>query len=99
MRNRWKRHIALAVSACFILATLLSLTYIAVEADHNCTGEHCSICAHIQSAQQTLKRLGAGVAASAVLLPALAAVLAAVLFVPSVFLCVTPVSQKIRLND
>lgn len=99
MQNKWKRHAALLICLCFIFMSLFSIVFIAVEADHNCTGEHCPVCVCIHSAGQTLKQLGSAVMTSAVVVSSLVVVLAALILMLSVLPCSTPVSWKIRMND
>ncbi len=49
-----------AITVVFVL--LFSILYIAVEADHDCTGENCPICEQIAICQQRLKQVSSGTA-------------------------------------
>lgn len=52
------------VAAAMALVLLFSALYIAVEADHSCTGEDCAVCCQITLCRQLLEGLGlAGTAA------------------------------------
>lgn len=42
-----RRNIAAALAVLFVLFAALSLTFMLVEADHDCTGEDCPICEQI----------------------------------------------------
>ena len=48
------------ITVVFVL--LFSILYIAVEADHDCTGEDCPICEQIAICQQQLEQLSGGIA-------------------------------------
>ena len=82
-----------------LFVMLFSNYYIAAETDHECEGEHCSVCECIKQCAAVRKQL------SSCGLIVLAAV-AAVIFVRVVLLsgreilcAATPVSMKIRLNN
>ena len=53
------------VAAAMALVLLFSALYIAVEADHSCTGEDCAVCRQITLCQQLLEGLGLAGAAAA----------------------------------
>ena len=46
------------VAAAMVLVLLFSALYIAVEADHSCTGENCAVCCQITLCRQLLEGLG-----------------------------------------
>ncbi len=82
-----------------LLFVLLSVFFIAHEADHECTGEDCPVCALIQISENNLRQLGSGA-------PAAAAVISCIVFVMMLqsltdtgIVISTPVSRKIRLNN
>ncbi len=82
-----------------VLVMLFSSFFIAVHADHDCTGEDCPICACIQQCQNTIRTIGSGVMAVASVVLPLSIVL---FFISSGVLSFqhdTPVSTKVRLND
>ncbi len=93
------RVLAAAIGAIVFIAALFSALYIVAEADHECCGEDCHICAAVRQCGQILRE-----AFSWTLMTA--AVFMAVFF--SVFLSFfcrvfiarwTPVSFKVRLNN
>ncbi len=53
-----KNLIAGVICAAFVFIFLFSVIFIAVEGDHDCTGEDCPICMEIQACIQTLQTLG-----------------------------------------
>ena len=53
-----RRHIALSLLLCFVIASLLATSFIIVQADHDCIGENCSVCVQIHKAQKMLERMG-----------------------------------------
>lgn len=99
MYTKKQKILAAFICAVFILVTFFSVFFIVKEADHDCTGEGCPICACIHQAEETLKQLGTGTVGASDFQPAVAmfalALVCAFLFVPYTSL----VSQKVRLND
>lgn len=82
-----------------LVIVLFSSFYIAVEADHHCTGEDCPICACIQQCENTLRGIGDGTAAqSSAVIPVIFILFFSALFVAE-FSQETLVSQKVRLNN
>ncbi|MBC8586893.1 hypothetical protein [Paratissierella segnis] len=99
MKKEFKRHLIFLVCLCFILVSLFSLIYIAEEADHDCTGEFCPICACIHIVKQTLKQLSSGIVASFAIISSLIVALAALIAALPILPCSTPINQKIRMNN
>lgn len=94
-----KRTIARIVCLLLLAAVFLSMTYIVKEANHDCIGAGCPVCAHIQMAEKTIGELG-----TALVLIVHAglsmAVLSTVLFqFTANTILSTPVSQNIRMNN
>ena len=54
------------LAAVLAVVMLFSAVYIAVEADHDCSGEDCAICHQIGVCENLLKSLGLAGAAAAV---------------------------------
>ncbi len=87
-------------AAAFIAALFFfSAFFVLIEADHDCCGAGCPICACIHQYENLLRLFGSS------LLPAVVQLSGLVLFVLSrtqtvlFFASITPVSQKVRLND
>lgn len=95
-----KRWIALLMCAGMLLIMFVSSAYIALEADHDCIGEDCPVCAFIAQVEQV--RRGFGMLLLALLLLNFILTLCVARFntvrvgLPT---CGTLVSWKIRLND
>lgn len=104
MRTRGLKHRSLVFGRLCLLFLLLSLLgavlFLAVEADHPCTGDHCTICLVMEQCGQTLRMAGGGtspfVAAFAFPL-LLAAVLLPLCW--QVLALLTPISRKVRMNN
>ena len=60
-----KRIAAGIMGILMLFIVLFSAFYIAAEADHDCTGEDCPICACIQQCENTLHQIGDGIASQA----------------------------------
>lgn len=55
-----RRLAAMLFAALVLLAAAASLCFMACEADHDCIGETCPVCAVIALCRNTLKALGLG---------------------------------------
>lgn len=94
-----KRLAAIAALAAVLIITLFSSCFIVLEADHECTGPSCEICAMLAQCGDTLRLLGSGQdaaapAAAALCLLCLTAAACVAAPVPD-----TPITRKVRLND
>ena len=65
MNTKKKRIFSVAVCILFLFVIFASLFYIVEEADHQCTGEECPVCANIHQVGQTLRNLSTGTIAHA----------------------------------
>ena len=93
-----KRILAGVLALLLLLALVLCALCIAAEADHDCTGEDCPVCALVHQCENLLRQLAAAIAAAA------AAAVVGVLCTsavrhPCILRRVTPVSFKVRLNN
>lgn len=99
MHTKKQRTLAFITCAVFIIVTLFSILFIVKEADHDCIGKNCPVCACIHKAEQTLKQLETGDTGRELIVPDLPSVIVtlslAVLFIPGISL----ISQKVRLNN
>ncbi|GHU92154.1 hypothetical protein FACS189479_00160 [Spirochaetia bacterium] len=48
----------IVLTACLALAAVFAEGFVFTSLDHDCTGEHCSVCLQIEIAQNLLKGLG-----------------------------------------
>lgn len=60
MTNK-NRLVALVLSLTVLFVMLSSVFFIAIEADHDCTGEDCPICYQISVCENTLKSISQAV--------------------------------------
>lgn len=68
--NKSNRGIFSGLLAAFLLAVLVfSSAFVAVEADHDCTGHDCPICLEMQNCVANLQLLGSSTASGTIRLP------------------------------
>ena len=97
--SNFRKMTASVISTVMLVVLLFSAFYIATEEEHNCTGEDCPICACMEQCVNNLRQMGDG-AVSQVL-----SALFCIFFLLSLssqetnLSCVTPVTQKVRLNN
>ncbi len=97
--SKIKRTAAGIIILMMLVFVLFSAFYIAIEADHDCTGEDCPICACIQQCENVLRSLGDGVALQLSALVSIVFILLNAVSFAKVFPQETPVSRKVRLNN
>ena len=87
------------IALIMLVVVLFSAFYISAEADHDCSGENCPICACIQQCENTLNQVGGGaVGQTVIILPAI--ILLAAFFSSSRIFCQdTLITGKVRLNN
>ena len=98
-KNNAKRITAGILGFLVLLILLFSSFYIAVESDHLCCGENCSVCITLHQCESILKIFHTAkekVETSSVPLLLLSIVIT---FVSHFFFSETPVSQKVRMNN
>ena len=94
-----KRIMAVILAALVLIVMVSSSLYIAEHADHDCTGEDCSICQHIYLCTQTLKTLSLAVIAAAVFYAFSALLSITIRQVETACVPHTPVSLKVKLTN
>ena len=91
------KRLAIALSLLLVFVMLFSHLFVIAEADHDCSGEDCPVCAVIALCQNTLKVLGEAFIAAV----AAFACLRFATFVISLFHTLTntetPISLKVKL--
>ncbi|MFQ6831379.1 hypothetical protein [Butyricicoccus pullicaecorum] len=99
--KKHKRLFAALLVLAVAIVMLSSAVYIAVQADHDCTGTDCQICYHIASCQQTLRQAAlTGSAAAAAAAAAVIYVLyGGLLCAARLFASCTLVSLKVKLSN
>ncbi|MGN1014508.1 MAG: hypothetical protein ACI4PM_04015 [Butyricicoccus sp.] len=100
MNTKKQRAIALLICAVVLAVTLFSAFSAVKEANHQCVGEKCPICACIHTAEQALKQLGHSSVTCSVSAPSLTMLCLAIsaCALPMV-LCTTLIGQKVRQNN
>lgn len=92
-----RRLLAGVLALLVLLALLVSALYLIAEADHDCTGEDCHVCAQLRLCENLLRRFAA--------VAVTAAALAVVCLAPAAACSacavrrMTPVSGRVRLNN
>ena len=95
---KFKRIAASIMGVIMLVAMLFPSLYVAVEADHECIGYDCPVCACIQQCRNTLNQIGAAVVSAYISAP----LVVFLLLLPDFFGGVvqeTLVSKKVRLNN
>ncbi len=93
------RFTAWILAVLVVLLMLVSYSFIAKEANHDCTGEDCPVCAFIQQCESTMHRIGSGLIIPAVCLIPVILCFFSILTTVTVILQETPVLNKVRLNN
>lgn len=91
--------IAAIMGVMMLVVVLVSASYVAVEAVHDCTGEDCPICACINQCENTLRQVGGGVDFQADTVLPVVFILIMAVSGSAILTAETPVSRKIRLNN
>ncbi len=81
-----------------LVVVVFSAFYIAAEADHDCSGEDCPICACIHHCENTLRGFCSGIAQISAVAPVFLILPAAAFGIAAVSQD-TLVSRKVRLNN
>lgn len=97
--SRLKEVAAGIIGMMLIIVMLFSAFYISIETHHDCTGEDCPICAQVQMCENTLHKIGGGIAfLIAVIISAFFMIDCASVFIVDL-LQATPISTKVRMNN
>ena len=87
------------LAAVLAVVMLFSAVYIAVEADHDCSGEDCAICRQISICENLLKSLGLAGTAAAISAVLTYTVCRAILPCTEMIGTLTLVSLKVNLSN
>ncbi|MCR5473984.1 MAG: hypothetical protein K6F28_02150 [Lachnospiraceae bacterium] len=82
-----------------LVIVLFFTFYIASEADHDCCGKNCPICAIMQQCDNTLHGIGDGITGSGGAAAVILFTVIAPAFVVTAASSDTLISRKVRLND
>ncbi len=97
--TKYKRIAAGIAGMLMLLIMLFSAFYIVSEADHDCTGEDCPVCACIRECENTLRQPGDGSEAHLAATVPVFFLFVSALLSESDPASETPVSRKVRLNN
>ena len=87
------------LAAVLAVVMLSSAVYIAVEADHDCSGDDCAICRQISICENLLKSLGLAGAAAAITVAFTYTVCRAILPCAEMSGTLTLVALKVKLSN
>ena len=87
------------LAAVLAVVMLSSAVYLAVEANHDCSGEDCAICRQISICENLLKTLGLAGAAAAVTAAFTYTVCRAILHCAETIGTLTLVALKVKLSN
>ena len=87
------------LAAVLAVVMLFSAVYLAVEADHDCSGDDCAICRQISICENLLKSLGLAGAAAAISAAFTYTVFRAILPCTETIGTLTLVSLKVKLSN
>lgn len=87
------------LAAVLAVVMLSSAIYLAVEADHDCSGDDCAICRQISICENLLKSLGIAGAAAAIMAVLTYTVCRAILPCTETIGTLTLVSLKVKLSN
>ena len=93
-----KRIAVITVSLIMALSLLFSVAYIAAEAEHDCTGEECVICARIEVCVNTLRSAVFCAVFCALIISLSAGVFSALPEITERFVLPTPVGLKVKIS-
>ena len=91
------RFAAATGAALLVFALFFSVFFVVAEADHDCGGEHCTICHQIQSVQKLLEQLSAAHTASVGEAVLGVYMLFCILWTQNIFVASSPVLWKVKL--
>lgn len=94
-----KRIIAGILGILMLFIMIFSTFYIAIEIDHDCSGEDCPICICNQQCENTLRQIGNGIAIQIAIVVPIFSLLISVFLFTFDFPQETLVSRKVRLNN
>lgn len=94
-----QRTTALIVSVLILMISLFSIFFIVEEGNHDCTGQDCPICACMQQAEQVIRNLGTGLYAAETGVLIVSLIYGLAISIDEAISVLTPVNQKVRMNN
>ena len=94
-----RRNCSLVIITLLLAMVVLSAFFLGHEAGHHCEDDHCEVCACLEICEAVLQKLQGAGPLVLTLLFVIVSVAAAGLAVTDPMLRLTPVDEKVRLND
>lgn len=97
--NKASKILAAVLCVCIAAFLVLSFAYEIKEANHDCIGHDCPICAHIQSIENSRRQLSLAVVAFGASLALLMHAITIAFSYVAHFCACSPVQLKVKLNN
>lgn len=97
--NKMKIAIALFLCVCFFTVITFSHLFIVEHVHHECSGRDCPVCAQILVVEHAIQQLSTCVKTITVLVAFAAFISVTVKVVQNNLFVITPITQKVRMND
>lgn len=97
--KRTRRLAAFAFAVLFLVTMITSFLVVAFEANHDCIGDDCSVCAIIEVCRNTVKVLGSTLAAAACIAAFGRVSFASDPLLPALAASKTPVRLKVKFSN
>lgn len=97
--NKTSKILAAVLCVCIAAFLVLSFAYEIKEANHDCIGHDCPICAHIQSVENSRRQLSLAVVTFGASLALLIHAITVALLHAVHFCKCSPVQLKVKLNN
>ncbi|MCR5608377.1 MAG: hypothetical protein K6G26_04880 [Lachnospiraceae bacterium] len=94
-----KKFAACIITIIMLFSVIFSSFYISLEMHHDCCGDGCPICSFIQECEHTLNLIGDGLIILFATIIPLAVLYRIMPFFSFELSDITPVSNKVRLNN
>ena len=98
-KKKMCRYIAGVTAAVLLTVMLLSAAFISAHIHHDCTGDHCPVCAMMHQCEKALHSFGGATSGNAASFIPLCLILFIISLPACSFTISSPVSDKVRLND
>lgn len=101
MKNSNKMRIVTALFLCVCFFTIITLSHLFIveHVHHECTGRECPVCAQILAVEHAIKQLSTCMKTITVLVAFAAFISVTVRLVQNNLFIITPITQKVRMND
>lgn len=97
--RKLQKSMAVVLCACFILTACFSFVFIASYADHDCSGESCEICLHLEQAANAFRNSRAFIPVSILFFAVSVFFLQILLFMQTQRKKITLISLNVQMNN